>query len=353
MATKLYELEVTSVDFVDRGANPDAHITLFKRDSSGDKPAATPDKPIEQPGSDEPPKAHKSVWKRIFSALGKMAGVEQDDIEAAVSEIEKSDDTQSTTPAEAPTKPEDHAPGEDQAAQNSIEKNAPKGEEEPMVDTSKMTPAEKMIYDDIVKRYSVEKKSNCKKESSDPEMTDEEDTKKKKKTTDSDDGMKEPEKKYGNGVKKSVSDEGQEDTEDIYKGLHPLVAAELQRLRKRADDEDARQLTEVAKKYEIIGKKPKELVPVLKALKDAGGTAYDDMIGVLDASVEAVNKSGVFAEIGKSGSYGADTGAEAWSKIEKKADEIQAQNPKMGRYQAIDMACMQNPTLVHDYENEM
>ena len=42
MATKLYELKVTSVDFVDRGANPDAHITLYKRDSSGDAPAEKP-----------------------------------------------------------------------------------------------------------------------------------------------------------------------------------------------------------------------------------------------------------------------------------------------------------------------
>ena len=357
MATKLYELKVTSVDFVDRGANPDAHITLYKRDSSGDAPAEKPEEPTVPAQDAEPPKAHKSVWKRFVSALGKMAGLGQDDINAAVEEIEKSDGDQPAESPEAPTKPEDTAPAEEQAASDGIAKNAPKGEEEPMVDTSKMTPAEKMIYDDIVKRYSVEdgevakgatqtekacgggsgSKSKTKKE--DSEMEDEEMDDEKKK------------KKSGDGVKKSA--DSQDNTEDIYKGLHPLVAAELQRLRQRADDEDARQLTEVAKKYEIIGKKPEELVPVLKALKDAGGTAYDDMIGVLDASVEAVNKSGVFAEIGKSGSYGADTGAEAWSKIEKKADEIQAQNPKLERHQAIDMACMQNATLVHEYENEM
>ena len=31
MATKLKHLKVTSVDFVDEGANPDAHIRLYKR----------------------------------------------------------------------------------------------------------------------------------------------------------------------------------------------------------------------------------------------------------------------------------------------------------------------------------
>lgn len=32
-ATKLKDLSITSVDLVDRGANPDAHVKLFKRDS--------------------------------------------------------------------------------------------------------------------------------------------------------------------------------------------------------------------------------------------------------------------------------------------------------------------------------
>ena len=40
---------------------------------------------------------------------------------------------------------------------------------------------------------------------------------------------------------------------------------------------------------------------MLKSLRATGGTAYNDMIAVLDATVEAVNKSGVFSEDGKSG----------------------------------------------------
>ena len=62
------------------------------------------------------------------------------------------------------------------------------------------------------------------------------------------------------------------------------VAAELKMLKKRAEDADNRELTDIAKKYAIIGKKPEELVPVLKSLKEAGGTAYTDMITILDAS---------------------------------------------------------------------
>lgn len=35
MATKLKGLAVTGVDLVDQGANPDAHIRLFKRGGNG------------------------------------------------------------------------------------------------------------------------------------------------------------------------------------------------------------------------------------------------------------------------------------------------------------------------------
>lgn len=331
MATKLEELEVTSVDFVDRGANPDAHITLFKRDNSD--PVQTGKNPEEQP--------KVGVWKRFLNAIGKWAGVSQDDIDAVAEEIEKGDaEPVIDTPGENGTQAQ---AGENPTEQKQITKNEPKGVNEPMVDVSKMTPAEKVFYEDILKRYSMDE-ANA--ENTDPvnkadtNEEDEEDT-----------------KKCGGKTKKSADPapaevaKSAEEPEDIYKGLHPLVAEELKRLRKRADEEDAKALTEVAKKYEIIGKKPEELVPVLKSLKAAGGTAYDDMISVLDASVEAVNKSGVFSEIGKSGSYGSGEETAAWAKIEKKADEIQAQNPNMGRHQAIDMACMQNPNLVHEYEN--
>lgn len=135
--------------------------------------------------------------------------------------------------------------------------------------------------------------------------------------------------------------------EDIYKGLHPAVKAELERLRKSADAAEERELREVAKKYEVIGKQADELVPTLKSLKDGGGDAYNQMIAVLDAAVEAVEKSGLFREIGKSGGGG----AEPWTAIEKHADEIMKSAPTLTRAQAIDKACEQHPELVAEYES--
>ena len=120
-------------------------------------------------------------------------------------------------------------------------------------------------------------------------------------------------------AKGADTDPAAKEQEDIYKGLHPAVKAELESLRKTADRLEDRELTEIAKKYEIIGKKAEDLVPVFKTGKAAGGTAYDQMITVLDASVEAFEKSGIFNEVGKKGSGTAD----AWTVIEKHADDIQ------------------------------
>lgn len=160
------------------------------------------------------------------------------------------------------------------------------------------------------------------------------------------------------GVEKSApatpADNATGGEEDIYKGIHPDIAKEIAELRKFRQDAENRELLAVAKKYELLGKKPEELVPVLKSLKAAGGTAYNDMIGVLDANLEAVQKSGAFSELGKrGGTHGEVMGGagDAWSQIEKKAEEIRKSAPAMSYYEAIDTACQQNPDLVHDYEN--
>ena len=78
MATKLKDLKVTKVDFVDVGANPKAHIKLYKNESGmvGDPTAETEQK-------------HESVLKRFFSAIGKAVGMKPEEIDATVEEIEK------------------------------------------------------------------------------------------------------------------------------------------------------------------------------------------------------------------------------------------------------------------------
>ena len=79
MATKLKNLKVSKVDFVDEGANPGAHIRLFKRKDSGG-----------QPEGEGTGKEQGNVLKKLLGFIGKAAGMGQDEIDTAVGEIQKS-----------------------------------------------------------------------------------------------------------------------------------------------------------------------------------------------------------------------------------------------------------------------
>ena len=215
-------------------------------------------------------------------------------------------------------------------------------EEMAEIDKSRMTPEEIAVYDSIVKKYAVDTSKACgdaKKQQEDPEET---------------------EKGCGtSSTKKSLAVPGAETvvmpgSADIYAGLHPEVAKELKALRKRADEAEERELFGIAKRYEVIGKKPEELVPVLKSLKAAGGTAYDDMISVLDGAVEAMEKSGIFSEIGKSRSGGDSViqKSAAEGKIDTIAKAYIEKDPTMSMARAIAKAWEDHPELMADYETE-
>ena len=147
-------------------------------------------------------------------------------------------------------------------------------------------------------------------------------------------------------AKGAGSDPSSAQNDDIYKGLHPAVKAELERLRKAVDAQEDRELEAVAKKYEAIGKKPEELVPVLKSLK--GTPAYDEMISVMDAAVDAVEKSALFTEIGKTGHGTGD----AMKQASEKAAEIMKTDPKLTHAQALDKVFEMNPELAAQVEKE-
>lgn len=147
-------------------------------------------------------------------------------------------------------------------------------------------------------------------------------------------------------AKGAGSDPSSAQNDDIYKGLHPAVKAELERLRKAVDAQEDRELEAVAKKYEAIGKKPEELVPVLKNLK--GTPAYDEMISVMDAAVDAVEKSALFTEIGKTGHGTGD----AMKQAGEKAAEIMKADPKLTHAQALDKVFQMNPELAAQVEKE-
>ena len=416
MASKLKDLKITKVDFVEAGANPEANILLFK--SKDGAPGAK-----SEPSTAKGGEKSDSPVKKFFSAIAKALGIAEDEhIGEAIDEITKGYEAATFGEKMDEQKRrrvtseiwdvcyaleeslcsiicDDDVPEEDKPelmeqslnefaeavkeliptwAQGKTTNKIAKNEQPITPVRLEMAKAAKEKLEAIIAKgedpdtdpegTSVE--DGCKKPNQKKSKGDMEDMKidKSKLTPEELAALEAIEKKAGipdepanepnpvpaaTDVNKSEGQAGDNqntgEEEDIYKGLHPVVKAELERLRKAADQAEERELAEVAKKYEIIGKKTEELIPLFKSLKKAGGNAYEQMIAVLDASVEAVEKSGIFTEIGKKGSNG---DVDAWTAIEKHADEIQKSMPNLTRSQAIDKACEMHPELVHEYENK-
>jgi hypothetical protein len=134
---------------------------------------------------------------------------------------------------------------------------------------------------------------------------------------------------------------------DVKKALEDskVMAAQVDELRKNLEIKD---LIMFAKKYESLGKKADELAPKLYELKKAGGTAYDDYVGLLDEQLILVEKSGLFSEIGSARSMAGVSGGE----LQAKAAEIRKSNPNMSEAEAFAKAFEENPELAAKYEQE-
>lgn len=425
MATKLKNLKIKKVDFVDEGANPDAHIKLFKMKDSK-----------EQSTQDSNLKSSNNILKKLFCFISKAAGITQEEIDSAVDEIQKSDsisfkeklnETKNRKIADEIWDicyalqsslcsilydEEMDSSNAATAMQESLEeftevvkaaisqwaggKEASvviKNEELSQTDLEIMKSATQRLHE-VIEKATVQKDKQKQFDSNQNQEGDREMKIDKSKLTDAEKAFLESiEKRYGTedeqiqsqdnnlttpvaqaeGVQtesvitKSVTQTEQplqakeqstlssnqqiNELDNIYKGLHPAVAAELEELKKFKQAAEDRELSDIAKKYAIIGKKEEELVPLFKSLKAAGGTAYKDMIAVLNQAVETVEKSGAFSEIGKSG-HSSDAGGEAWAEAEAKAVELRKSKTGLSMAQALDEVFINNSELAKRCEEE-
>lgn len=391
MATKLKGLRVKKVDFVDEGANqradikllkskngdeeaPDPEIGLFKRfmnwlTGEVQKSATTFDEQINAVSMDA---IRDEIWSVCYALQNSLNSIlcdpeldstgKQDAMNTSIEQfatamqgyisgwaagttakIRKNFDVPDET--DLPMVMKAHSNLEE-IIQKSVEV---KGELEEMlkIDKSRMSAEERSAYDELIKKYAVDTEEN-----GFPSVE-------KKASLDNPEGsIDEIEDGAGKrtDTKKSLVSPDGEAEDDIYKGLHPAVKARLEALEKRAAESEEKELLALAKKYEIIGEKPEELVETLKSLKAAGGTAYNDMISVLDRSVDMFEKSGVFGEIGKSFSAGGSFTTVKKSAAEGKIDTIAKgyieKDPSLSYDMALAKAWESHPELVEEYENE-
>lgn len=119
------------------------------------------------------------------------------------------------------------------------------------------------------------------------------------------------------------------------------------------EEQQKKEQVNLAKKYDILGQKPEELGKQLYELKKSNEEMYNTCIAMLDSQVALIEKSPLFAEIGKSGnaggSYNGLSGAEA--KVDAKAKEIMKADPNMSYNEAVAKA-WEDPNLAAEYDAE-
>ena len=139
--------------------------------------------------------------------------------------------------------------------------------------------------------------------------------------------------------------------EGMEKSASPEITAALKRMEALAKSVEMKEFKEIAKKYAPLGEKEDELAQRLYDMKKSNEGVYKSYVEILDKSLGLVEKSGIFAEIGKSaGAQNTAEGAE--DKIAKKAEEIMKSNPTMDFDTAVAKAWEENPALFDEYDSE-
>lgn len=325
MPAKLKNLEVTSVDFVDAGANPLAKISIFKK-ADGEKNSS----------------------ENVISKLAKSIGVAEKDftdalilsLTAAVEKFSKADeinqpavnddDEEEKTEEPIVDNPDDEP---EKKVDEEFKKSEEKTEENSMENDlrKKLDAVQLAAIESIEKSYGVHIHLE-------PNGA-----------IDAAAGNEIPtapvtpvveEKSIEKSVEKSA-EEKPEETADLTKALAQVV----KNLQVKVEKAEDKEFIELAKKYEILGLKAEELAPMLKQAKRTAPALYETSIAVMDGAVAAIEP--MFSEVGKRGSGFV---GDARTQVEKMASEIRKKNPDISYHASIDKVFQENPELRAEFD---
>ena len=350
--TKLKQLHTNSVDLVRRGANQNAHITLYK---SAEEPA---EEPAEVPKSlldsivkgiqdwwngdneiligepvDEIAKTTELYQETLYKSLDSIVNDEALDVVAKAEMINTTFDQYYDACAELHAEEIGKAAQEDTEAALSDDSN---------IDNKDIDNIGKSQRDEEIEGQNF---SNYTEEGEEMKI---------------DKSLFSPEElnQYEALIAKAKVDDDEPETDDIPEEgedkedeeLHPEVKKALAEVEEMKKSFEMKELTEVAKKYAILGKNEDELAGKLYEMKKSSPSAYNDYVSLLDEQITMSEKMGTFSEIGKSAHGTGMPGADTQSKIESIASEIQKADPTLARPEAIMKAWDQHPELIAEYE---
>ena len=351
-ANKLKINELTSVDLVKRGANPDADICLFKS-AEGMDILPPDDKPLAKrlfdalkstftPFLEEEAAFDDTVTKdaRTFTQIKTMNDMEDvqwkytrafnESVNSILTDgeldaAEKSEKLQETLMQFTTTMQsifpallgitktaDDHGENDNTIVKGDDDMNFDN------INLDAMTAEEKATFTELAKKYAVETPA-------DPAAP-----------------VETPVVEKGapaSAAENEAVTKALGEIEDLKKSYQSLI-----------EKQEKNAMLDIAKKYAPLGKKPEELAETLYTLKKSGEAVYNAYIQALDDNLDLVNKSGLFTEIGKSGHGDVSTAGGAYAKAESIAKGYMKENPDLTYNEAMVKAWDSNPDLVAEYE---
>lgn len=344
----LKDMELNSVDLCSEGCNPKADIKLYKSRDESDNESLT--EKIKKAviavfGSGEPTPEEQmehiaKAWTDSSQSIWNDTDISAQEREA---QLRKSRDEltafiDAAIPKWAGTVVE-------KANDDHEKKDEPEtGEGETdmaSIDLNQMDAKDRETVLDILSKYGPE----------DPNKGDDGE----KQGTEKCKGRREDMQKGGNDPEDDdpIAEEDDKPSEPSGKGADPYIDEkedeEKAEMKKALDDaryeisqiKKAREidkLTQIAKKYEPLGKNPEELAEKLYTVRSASDDAYNEVCKALDDQLELQERSGIFKEFGSNRSG-------ATNELETAVAEIRKSKPDISRTDAIELAYRNNPNL--------
>lgn len=182
------------------------------------------------------------------------------------------------------------------------------------IDKSKMSPGERAFFEEIEKKYSAVEVT----EPAEPVIT--------------------PNNVVAKNAPQNNAVTQIPELQDLLEDIH-----------KRLEQQENVEMVAVAKKYELLGKKPEDLAPILKKVKKSGAKAYEELIAILDQSLDIAKRSNLFSEVGSNANANAN-GTDSAKIIAKHVSEIRKNRPELSEAEALDMVFQTNPDLIAEYD---
>lgn len=302
--TKLKKMKLTSVDLVRAGANQSADICLYK--------SATGENPGENPQE-----IHKT------RQTGAVSGY----------------NNSKTTEVDSPRK---------------------EGKTMYKIDKSLFTAEELEQYEALIQKALVDPEVGEEMEEQKPPvmrrkaarpvppqfLRDEEDEYEEEDDTEKAAPFEEEEMDKGCRTRKSAN-EDMDKMQEMFKSAFDRQEARIAELEKSLA---MKEFTSIAKKYAPLGEDEMTLAKTLFDMYQADEDLYNSYVDSLEKSLDLVNKSGMFVEIGKSGYQGG--ASTTVGRVESIAKSYIKKDPALTYEQAMAKAWENNPELIAEYESE-